>query len=260
MASSQAPLALVTGAGRGLGQAMAKRLAADGMRIAVADIELEAANRTAAAIVEQGGEAKGFEVDVADEASVEACVNEIRASLGAITVLVNNAGVISVSLVRDLDAAEWDRIIAVNLRGPFLCSKAVLPDMVTAGWGRIVNISSDAGKTAEAFLSHYSASKFGVIGLTQSLALEAVGDGITVNAICPVIADTDMRDQLAVEYAALPEVGSEEAARGQFRQEIPMGREARPEEVASLASFLCSEESAFITGQAINLSGGHEFH
>lgn len=235
------------------------------MRVAAADLDLASAKQTAELIASDSGSSArgrslGVQVDVGDSDSVAAMVAATERELGPLSVLVNCAGVISVGLLTELAEGEWDRVIEVNLKGPFLCTKAVLPGMVERGWGRIVNIASDGAKTAEAYLSHYCASKFGLLGLTQSAALECAGSGVTVNSICPVIADTPMREQLIEEYAARPEVGSRQEAARLFRSEIPMGREVRPEEIAAVASFLVGEEAEFITGEAINVSGGHEFH
>jgi NAD(P)-dependent dehydrogenase (short-subunit alcohol dehydrogenase family) len=148
----------------------------------------------------------------------------------------------------------------VNLKGQYLCARAVLPAMLRQGWGRIINIASDAGKTGEPYIAHYAASKFGVVGLTQSLALEYARDGITVNAVCPAITDTDMMEQLARDMegsgAPLPAAGW----RAAFVDEIPMGRPMAPEEIAGVCAFLAGDGAAAITGQAINVSGGHEVH
>jgi len=253
-------VALVTGAGRGIGAAIAKRLAADGHLVAVADAHGGRAEQAARAIDPAGKRAAAVMADVSDAVSVSDMVAEVTNRLGAPSILVNNAGVISAAPFTELAESEWDRILGVNLKGQYLCARAVLPAMLRQGWGRIINIASDAGKTGEPYIAHYAASKFGVVGLTQSLALEYARDGITVNAVCPAITDTDMMEQLARDMegsgAPLPEAGW----RAAFVDEIPMGRPMAPEEIAGVCAFLAGEGAAAITGQAINVSGGHEVH
>ena len=253
-------VALVTGAGRGIGAAIARRLAADGHLVAVADAHGGRAEQTARAIDPAGRRAAAVMADVSDAVSVSDMVAEVTNRLGAPGILVNNAGVISAAPFTELAESEWDRILGVNLKGQYLCARAVLPAMLRQGWGRIVNIASDAGKTGEPYIAHYAASKFGVVGLTQSLALEYARDGITVNAVCPAITDTDMMEQLARDMegsgAPLPAAGW----RAAFVDEIPMGRPMAPEEIAGVCAFLADDGAAAITGQAINVSGGHEVH
>jgi NAD(P)-dependent dehydrogenase (short-subunit alcohol dehydrogenase family) len=253
-------VALVTGAGRGIGAAIAARLAADGHRVAVCDVHKGRAERTAHGIDPGGEHAIAVVADVSDAASVAAMTAQVTDRLGAPGILVNNAGVISAAPFTELAEAEWDRILAVNLKGPYLCARAVLPAMRRQGWGRIISIASDAGKTGEPYIAHYSASKFGVIGLTQSLALEYAREGITVNAICPAITDTDMMEQLAEDMAR--SVAAEPAGgwRAAFVAEIPMGRAMVPAEIAEVCAFLAGDGAAAISGQAINVSGAHEMH
>ena len=253
-------VAVVTGAGRGIGAAIAKRLAADGHLVAVADAHGGRAEQAARAIDPAGKRTAAVVTDVSDAVSVADMVAEVTNKLGAPSILVNNAGVISAAPFTGLAESEWDRILGVNLKGQYLCARAVLPAMLRQGWGRIINIASDAGKTGEPYIAHYAASKFGVVGLTQSLALEYAKAGITVNAVCPAITDTDMMGQLARDMensgAPLPDAGW----RAAFVAEIPMGRPMAPDEIARVCAFLTSDGAAAITGQAINVSGGHEMH
>jgi NAD(P)-dependent dehydrogenase (short-subunit alcohol dehydrogenase family) len=253
-------VAVVTGSGRGIGAAIAKRLAADGHRVAIADAHGGRAEQTARTIDPGGKRAVAVVADVTDAVSVADMVAEVTNRFGAPSILVNNAGVISAAPFTELAESEWDRILGVNLKGQYLCARAVLPAMLRQGWGRIINIASDAGKTGEPYIAHYAASKFGVVGLTQSLALEYARDGITVNAVCPAITDTDMMEQLARDMensgAPLPEAGW----RAAFVDEIPMGRPMAPDEIAGVCAFLAGDGAAAITGQAINVSGGHEVH
>lgn len=254
-------VALVTGGGRGIGAAIARRLADDGHRVAVCDRDAESSAALAHSISRGSGDCISVHADVADASSVRAMVDDVEHRLGAPEILVNNAGVISVSPIIDLEESEWDRIMAVNLKSQFLCSRAVLPAMRERGWGRIVNIASDAGKTAEALIAHYSASKFGVIGLTQSIALEFARDGITANAVCPAITQTDMMAQLARDLdAASPDGAGQEQWRRSMVEEIPLGRAMAVEDIAETCAFLVSERAGAISGQAINVSGAHEMH
>lgn len=252
-------VALVTGAGRGIGRAIALRLAQDGYNVAVNDIDPMLAKKVSGELAAAGAHGIAAAGDVSKADVVHSVVNAVCEQLGSPDVLINNAGVISAARFTELSEAEWDRVINVNLKAAFLCSQAVIGSMAARGWGRIINIASDAGKTGEPWLAHYCASKFGLIGLTQSLALEFAADGVTVNAVCPAICATEMMGRLAAEVAQLS--GADvSAARGLMVAEIPMGRPAEPCDVAGAVSYLAKESSGFISGQAINVSGAHEVH
>jgi NAD(P)-dependent dehydrogenase (short-subunit alcohol dehydrogenase family) len=187
-------------------------------------------------------------------------VSWAEARVGYLNVVVTCAGVIDVSPVESMSLAQWQRVIDVNLTGTFLALRECLPLVRRSSYGRLICIASDAGKTGEAGIAHYCASKFGVIGLAQSMALELIGEPVTVNCVCPVICDTPMMSSLANDFASVIGSGDAHEWRSRFIAEIPAGRACTPADVAHAVSFLASEESSFITGQAINVSGGHEVH
>lgn len=240
---------IVTGGGSGIGLAISERLAADGITVAVLDRDGDAADATAAKINADGGKATGFEVDVTDRAGVEAAVTEVAGQLGPPTVLVNNAGLQHFGPFLKIDLDTWSRVQEVNLTGTFHCCQVVLPHMVAAGWGRIVNISSSSTHGGQPMMAAYVSAKSAVIGLTKCLALEFGPKGITVNTIPPGFIDTPMlRD---TEAKGLLGDGVEaNAAR------TPVRRVGRPEDIAAATSFLVSEEASYITGQVIGVNGG----
>lgn len=247
---SERRTALVTGGGSGIGRAIALRLARDGYAVAVLDLNQEAADDVAAEIGREGHEARAFGgVDVSERGQVNESVRQVRTALGPVLVLVNNAGRPGFKEFLRITDDAWDHTIAVNLNGPFYCTQAVLPDMIDAGWGRIVNISSSSAQGGQQFMAHYVSSKAGLIGLTKSLALEFGPQGITVNTIPPGFVDTPMLR------------GSEE--RGllgdtvdQVAKQTPVRRAGQPEDIAAACSFLVSEEAGYITGQVIGVNGG----
>lgn len=253
-------VAVVTGAGGGIGRAIAQRLATEGLRVAACDLPGTEVGAFAQQLQQNGLDVTPFFADVTDEQQVRGLAEEVVAKSGSPVVLVNAAGIITASRFCDTRTDQWKRVLDVNLTGVFLTCRTFLPAMLEVGWGRIVNIASDAAKTAEPWIAAYCASKFGLIGLTQSLALEFATSGVTVNAICPSISDTAMMTGMAeaLEKAGVdrPEGGWEQA----FVSEIPMRRAIRPEEVAHACTFFVSDQSAGITGEALNLSGGHEMH
>jgi 3-oxoacyl-[acyl-carrier protein] reductase len=246
MSQAQARVAVVTGAGRGIGRAIAERLGRDGMVVVVADLDEASAREVAAAIGAAGGSAEPVRLDVTDAASVRAMAERAVEAFGGIDVLVNNAGVLRSTRVVDISPDEWDLVVNANLKGAFLCSQAVQPSMTSRGGGRIVNIASMAGRaTSTLGGAHYTAAKAGVLGLTRHLAREWASMGITANAISPGIVDTPM-----------VRGSTDEARLEQVRQSIPLGRLADPAEVAALVAFLVSEEAAYITGANVDIHGG----
>jgi NAD(P)-dependent dehydrogenase (short-subunit alcohol dehydrogenase family) len=240
-------IGLVTGGGGGIGRAIARRLARDGMAIAILDRDGAAAQAAAAEI---GGFAASADVTSAEE--VQRAVNAVLARFEKIDLLVNNAGVAWMGPALEMPLEALQTMLRVNVEGVFIVSRAVLPHMIARRAGSIVNLASWAGKTGNAYFAGYSASKFAVIGLTQALAREMAPHGIRVNAICPgIVVDTAMRTAIEAQQLryGLPETREREKS-------IPLGRVSVPDDVARVAAFLASDESSYITGEAINLSGG----
>ncbi len=239
-------VAIVTGAGQGMGYAVAHRLAAAGARLVVNDVNAAAAEQTAAALSAAGHAALAVPGDVGSSQDVRGIVETTLDRYGSIHILINNAGVLRPTAVIDIEEAEWDLVVNVNLKGTYLCSRAVLPAMRAGGWGRIVNFSSTAGKNVSTVGgAHYTAAKAGVLGFTRHLAKEAAPYGITVNAVCPGLIDTEMvratiSDEQTSTYAA----------------SFPIARLGLPEEVAELVAFLASDRAAYITGASLDINGG----
>jgi NAD(P)-dependent dehydrogenase (short-subunit alcohol dehydrogenase family) len=244
--------ALITGGGRGIGAAIARRLAADGMRLTMTGRDGAALQAFADTLPTDTLAVAG---DVSDAAQVAAVFAAARARFGPVQVLVNNAGQAATAPLHKTDDALWARMLAVNLTGTFLCTREALADMRAAGAGRIVNVASTAGQRGYAYCSAYAAAKHGVIGLTRSLALEVARQGITVNAVCPGFADTDI---VADAVAAVVQRGgrSAEQARAEFTRHNPQGRLVQPDEVAALVAWLCSDAAASVHGQSLSVSGG----
>jgi meso-butanediol dehydrogenase / (S,S)-butanediol dehydrogenase / diacetyl reductase len=252
--------ALVTGAARrrGLGFAIATRLAAEGAQVVLSDLPALAAELQAgvAELVAQGRTAVAVCADITSERDVDALFAKALDAVGRLDVLVNNAGVIVTKLVADTTAAEWQRCNDVMGLGTFLCSKRAVEVMARQGaGGRIVNISSISGKRGNPYFGAYTFAKFGIIGLTQTLAAEVAHLGITVNAVCPGTVETDMIDQVRADRVAhgRPEVPP-------WAQPIPLGRLASAADIAAVVAFLASPEAGYVTGEAINVDGGRVMH
>jgi 3-oxoacyl-[acyl-carrier protein] reductase len=243
-------VAVVTGAARGIGAAVAAKLAADGLAVAVVDLDEGACKETVDRIVSAGGKAIGVGADVSDAAAVQAAFDRTAAELGGPTVVINNAGVLRDNLIYKMTDSDWDTVMNVHLRGAFLCSRAGQKYMVEQNWGRIVNLSSTSalGNRGQ---SNYSAAKAGLQGLTKTLAIELGRYNVTANAIAPGFIVTDMTAATAARMGVDFELMQSEAAK-----QIPVRRVGRPEDIANTASFLCSEGAGFVSGQVIYVAGG----
>ncbi|MDN5763450.1 MAG: 3-oxoacyl-ACP reductase FabG [Microlunatus sp.] len=243
-------VALVTGAARGIGAAIARRLARDGFAVAAVDTDAEGSARTANSILESGGRAIAVGADVTHEQESSRAVARASAELGPVTALVNNAGILRDNMLFKMSTEDWDAVLNVHLRGAFLMTRAAQAHMIEAKWGRIVNLSSTSalGKRGQA---NYAAAKAGLQGFTKTLALELGKFGVTANAIAPGFIDTEMVhamvDRMGVEF------DDWKTAAG---REIAVGRVGTPDDVAAVAGFLCSDDAAYVSGQVIYVAGG----
>lgn len=249
------PVVFITGAGRGVGRALALRFAQDGHPVAVSGRSEQPVRIVADEIVAQGGAAVALVCDVTNRAAVAAAVSAAESELGPIGVLINNAGAAASAPFVSMDDELWDEMMAVNLTGTYLCLRAVLPGMFQRHQGRVINIASTAGKTGFMYTSAYCAAKHAVLGLTRAVALEAARRGVTVNAICPGWLNTDMTADSVARIAGKTGRTREEA-RAMLERMNPQQRLIEPEEVAALAVFLASSDAAGINGQALNVDGG----
>jgi 2-hydroxycyclohexanecarboxyl-CoA dehydrogenase len=241
-------VAVVTGGASGIGLGVTRRFAADGHPVAVLDRNASAAETAADELRSEGATAVAVEVDVADRASVDGAFDRVRAELGRVAILVTSAGIESFDPLLEIDAETWDRILAVNLTGTFTCVQAAVPDMLSAGWGRIVTIASSSAQSGAPNMAHYAASKGGVIGLTKAVAVELARSGTTVNTIPPSLVDTPMARQAEVagDFPGVDVVGPM----------VPLGRAGTPDDIAAACAFLCSDDGSYITGQIIGVNGG----
>ena len=241
-------VALVTGGGRGIGRAAAEGLAADGFAVFIADLRREEAQEVADAIASNGGRAQAVKADVADSESVAAAVRAADEAFGHIDVLVNNAGWDDLKPFLETDEAFWDRVIDINFKGPLRFTRLILPGMMERGWGRIINIGSDAGRVGSSLEAVYSGAKGGLIAFTKTIARETARSGVTANCVCPGPTDTSMLRHLALS-------GGDGTVEAMVRA-VPMRRLGTPEDVAPAVSFLASEPAGYITGQTLSVSGG----
>lgn len=241
--SLKGKVAVVTGGGSGLGRACSLQLARDGASIAVWDLNEAGANETVSMIADAGGRGIACIGDASDQQDIARHAAHTREELGPITILVNNAGITGFQKFEALTEDDLTRMFRINAIGPFLCAQAVLPDMLSAGWGRIINISSSSAQTGAATMTHYSASKGAVIAFTRSLALELAEKGITVNNIPPGFVDTPMLRGSPVDLEQQSAIS-------------PMKRPGRPEDIAAACSYLASEAAGYVTGQTLGVNGG----
>ena len=238
--------AVVTGGASGIGRAICLRLARDGADVAVLDLDQGGGRQVADEVAALHRRALAVEADVASAASVAAALERVHAALGPVHILVNDAGIAGLVPLQEMTEDEWDRMIAVHLKGAFNCTRAVLDDMVAAGWGRIVNVSSVAGLSGAPNLVHYSAAKAGLIGFTKALAGEVGPRGITVNAIAPGLIDTPM----------LQRSGWPDSLTQVIIAQNPIKRIGTPEDIAAACAYLVSEEASYVTGQVLSPNGG----
>jgi NAD(P)-dependent dehydrogenase (short-subunit alcohol dehydrogenase family) len=252
-------VAVVTGGGSGIGAEICHAFAQEGALVAVADLRAEAAEQVAAEIQQSGGQARAWAFDVAERGTVESTADEVEHQLGPLAIWVNNAGVSYIMPFLECSDNVWERTLRVNLTGAFIGCQAAIRRMLPRRSGVVLNMSSQSGKVGSSQYAAYCASKFGIIGLTQSLAVEFAGQGIRVNALCPGVVFTPLWEGMKADYARKRGMRPEEV-RSYLENKIPVGRLCTPGDVARTAVFLTSDDAAYITGQAINISGGSVMH
>ena len=242
--------AFITGGGTGIGLAAARLLAEQGVRLTLAARNFARVEEAASTL-----DAHAVSVDVSNETSVEAAIDAARSRFGGIDILINNAGITPSAPLHKTTLAMWNEVLAINLTGAFLCTRAALPDMIERKWGRVINVASIAGLMGDMYISAYCASKHGMIGMTRALAKEVARHGITANAICPGYVETDIVTRAAENIASKTKL-NEEQARASLYAGNPQGRLIQPEEVASMIGWLCSDGAAATNGAALPISGG----
>ncbi len=255
----QDKVVLVTGSTRGLGKGIAMAFAREGASVAINGTKEDLCGKVADEVKSAGGKGIAVPGDISDTKVVKSIFRQVFDKFDHLDILVNNAGIIYIADCADTSDEQWDRTMAVNCRGVFLCSREAARHMKERKSGKIINLASMLGKTGAGMYSHYCASKFAVVGFTQSLAKELAPLGINVNAVCPGIADTDMMDEELVVLKKLRNK-SEQELRKEFLGTIPLGRYETETDVANLTLFLASEQASYITGQSINVTGGIEAH
>lgn len=257
-------VAVITGSGSGIGRAITRRLSLEGAAVVAADLNRQAAENLIAELKGLGRRGLAVEADVTVKKDAERMVGQCLENFGQVDILVNNAGAGSLGLIVNQTEEDWERPIRVNLRGTFLCSQAAAREMIARKKGRIINISSISGKSGEEFIGSYCASKFGVIGLTQSLAKELARFSINVNAVCPGYIWTPMWAEMAKwfkeSFPALAGKTPQEIFENRVKSVTPLRRPQNAEDIANLVAFLVSDQAANITGQAINVDGGAVMH
>lgn len=242
----QGKVAIVTGGGRGIGRGIAERLAKAGAEIIIADIDISKAKKTAERLAKKGKNSLAIQADISRERAINFLIRKSLEKFGKVDILINNAGIMYRTRLQNISLEEWESTLKVNLTGPFLLIKAVLPIMKKNGSGRIVNISSSAGRSVSTLGgAHYTASKAGLLGLTRAAAKELASHGITVNAVCPGLIDTPMVRKT-----------TKKAELKSFINSFPIQRLGLPEEIGDLVVFLCSERASYITGASIDINGG----
>ena len=236
-------VAVVTGSGSGIGRGIALRFARDGACVGVWDLNASAAEETVSLISDAGGRALALKADCSKSADIKSAADATRAEFGPISILVNNAGIAPFTSYLDIDEELWDRVIAINLKGPHLCTRELLPAMLEAGWGRVINITSSSTQSGSPMQGHYVASKGGLLGFTKALALEFAPSGVTFNMVPPGFIDTPMLRASPVDVDA-------------FAARTPMKRPGTTQEMAAACAFLASDDAGYITGQTISVNGG----